>query len=66
MGRLARFLNLPDSGSVVKDDVLFSASPASTEATPHENGRVYIAGAPDDVNASVRAWLCPRCAHTGP
>ncbi|KAL1499320.1 hypothetical protein AB1Y20_011528 [Prymnesium parvum] len=60
MQRIARFVGLPDSGDAVHEEVLFTASPASTGATPHENGREYIAEAPEDVNASVRAWLCPR------
>ena len=60
MGRIARFLGLPDSGPAVMDRVLFSGSPASTDSAPHENGRAYVADTPEDVNMSVRSWLCPR------
>jgi len=58
MRRLSRFLKLSDETAV--RSVLFSASPASTSAAPHENGRVYVTEAPDDVVAQLKRWFCPH------
>ena len=45
--------------------VLSSASPASTSATPHENGREYVAQAPESLLADLRRWFCPHNARLG-
>ena len=62
MARLARFVGLPAEGPQVVPSVLTSASPASTGASPHENGRDYVISAaelPADFTAPIRRWLCP-------
>jgi hypothetical protein len=61
MDALASFLGLPASGDQVDVAVLTKPSTASTDGSPHENGRTYVVeSAPEDVAAPMRAWLCPR------
>ncbi len=61
MGAFATFLGLPASGEQVDAAVLTKPSTASTDGSPHENGRTYVVeSAPDDLAAPLRAWLCPR------
>ena len=60
MGRLARFLGIPSDGAAVRNELLFTASTASTSKAPHENGRAYVAEAPPDVVASLNAFLCAK------
>ena len=45
--------------------MLFSASPASTNGSPHENGRTYVATAPPDLIARLKDWLCPKNRRLG-
>ena len=60
MARLARFLSLPAEGAAVHNELLFTASTASTSSAPHENGREYISDAPRDVAAALTAFLCAK------
>ena len=50
MERFAALLGLPRAGPQVKNDLIFKASPASTDGHVHENGRSYIAEAPPDLS----------------
>ena len=77
MERFAALLGLPRAGPQVKNDLIFKASPASTDGHVHENGRSYIAEAPPDLSERLNKvqthpqptpTLSPRppSAHTQP
>lgn len=63
MRRFAHFLGL--NVAEAKSQLLFTASPASTSGAPHENGREYIAQAPPQMLAELRAWLCRHNLRLG-
>jgi hypothetical protein len=61
MGAFATFVGLSSSGAQVDSQVLSAPSTASTDGSPHENGRDYVLKeAPEDIAAPLRAWLCPK------
>ena len=60
MERFASLLDLPRAGPAVKNELIFKASPASTDGHVHENGRTYIAEAPPDLTERLNKVLCPK------
>ena len=57
MERFASLLGLPRAGPEVHNELIFKASPASTDGSVHENGRAYIGEIPPDVRNAPRAPL---------
>ena len=49
MERFASLLGLPRAGPEVHNELIFKASPASTDGSVHENGRSYIGEVPPEV-----------------
>jgi len=60
MERFAALLGLPRAGPEVNNQLIFKASPASTDGHVHENGRTYIAEAPPDLTERLNKALCPK------
>merc|ERR1712137_1528579 len=60
MARFARFLNIPEDGPRVHNDLINKASPASKGGNVHENGRSYVATVPDELNARLYRVFCPK------
>lgn len=61
--RLAAFLGIDYAAS--NPQALFTASPASTSAAPHENGREYVAHPPPALLDELRGWLCGHNTRLG-
>ena len=53
MERFAALLGIPRAGPEVHNELIFKASPASTNGNVHENGRKYIGEIPPDVRARI-------------
>lgn len=60
MQAFAKLLGLPADGSQVHHELIFKASPASTDGTVHENGRVYISESPADLSEQLHKVFCPK------
>jgi len=60
MERFASLLGLPRGGPQVNNELIWKASPASTDGHVHENGRSYIAEAPPDLTARLNKVFCPK------
>jgi hypothetical protein len=61
--RLAEFLGIDYAAA--NPQALFTASPASTSAAPHENGREYVAHPPPVLLNELRRWLCAHNTRLG-
>jgi len=60
MERFAALVGLPRAGPKVNNDLIFKASPASTDGSVHENGRTYIAEAPPELTTRLNKVFCPK------
>jgi len=60
MERFASLLTLPKAGAEVHNELIFKASPASTDGNVHENGRSYVGEVPSDVGERLNKVLCPK------
>lgn len=60
MERFAALVGLPRAGPQVNNQLIFKASPASTDGKVHENGRTYIAEAPPELTQRLNKVFCPK------
>ena len=60
MGRFASLVGIPQAGAEVHADIIYKASPASTDGHVHENGRAYIAEAPPELTERLQSVFCPK------
>lgn len=60
MDRFAGLLGVPRAGPHVHPELIFKASPASTDGHVQENSRAYIGQAPPELTARLNKAFCPK------
>ena len=60
MERFGTLVGLPVTGPEVRNDLIFKASPASSDGGVHENGRSYIGEITPDLTEKLNKVLCPK------
>ena len=60
MERFVTMLGLPRSGPEVHNDLVFKASPASSDGNVHENGRSYVGEITPDLTERLNKVFCPK------